>query len=565
MNRIAMTHALPSTLIALSLGAAACTATTNADDPSAGPSCNGAKCDSVDDVDIDVTDSDEFTPHDYCVGVRGNGPLITSHFASLARIIEHYGLASGISGGSSGSVSSFMLDSIQMNPAVTKCGTASCTPEQAANRAALLLKSLRGYVEVLGGTEEAAALNLLAPVVRAIVQGNLEELAQTDPEAAREALLALLESNDLRALINPELLELLENSPDPAYHVQDIIGGLTAAVNFEANSPDILMRPGLIDFRALAEKFGRIGSFYAGYGTYDEAGFETFMASCADAGRGLLWPAIAAIQTDSGATCGELYRTLATEWRADFVANEDTHRSRIDDHVGADLPALISTSVITGDSARRWSEARDLYFAAEDYSLEIDFDEVRFGYWGATEDLERVANNPMRFDDAKTERFMSLGHGTWREALSYSPAEPGLTRAQELPDGTNVSAGGWSDLHPMLVLRNMGCEDIVYVNRMGGEEGSFALGVATLLGMDQETSDELYAHVGDSAFNRSLAEADAVWCTNWNELSAAEVDAVMEDGYNAPMVTEDPTFTAGAQAYENIDPTNSSLGCAVQQ
>ncbi|MEM7156672.1 MAG: hypothetical protein AAF799_27740 [Myxococcota bacterium] len=564
MNRIAMKCSVPATLIALGLGATACTTTADADEATAGGSCNGAKCDSVEDVDVDVTDSDEFTPHDYCVGVRGNGPLITSHFASLARIIEHYGLASGVSGGSSGSVSSFMLESIQMNPAVTQCGAASCTPEQAANRASLLLKSIRGYVDVLGTTEEAAALNLLAPLMRAITQGNLEELAQTDPEAARDALVALLESDDLRSLINPELVELLENSPDPAYHVQDILGGLTAAVNFQADSPDILMRPGLIDFEALGEKFGRIASFYAGYGRYDDTGFETFMASCADPGRGLLWPAIAAIRTDSGSTCGEIYERLATEWRADFVANEDTLHSRIDDPVGASLSALISTSVITGESAKRWSEARDLYFAAEDYTLEIDFDEVRFGYWGTAEDLQQVGNNPMRFDDGKTERFMSLGDGTWREALSYSPAEPGLTRAQELPDGVNVSAGGWSDLHPTLVLRNMGCEDIIYVNRVGGEAGSFALGVATLLGMDEETSDDLYGHEGDSAFNRSLREADAIWCTNWNDLSAANVDEVMQDGFNAPMVTDDPTFTAGAQAYENIDPDNTSLGCAVQ-
>ena len=99
-----------------SLSLSACD--SGSDSSSNGGECDGAKCDAAG----DDGDSDAFVQQSYCLGIRGNGQLVTAHFASMSRIIEHYCLASGISGGSSGSISSFLLDSIQMNPAVSDCG-----------------------------------------------------------------------------------------------------------------------------------------------------------------------------------------------------------------------------------------------------------------------------------------------------------------------------------------------------------------------------------------------------------------------------------------------------------
>jgi hypothetical protein len=319
----------------------------------------------------------------------------------------------------------------------------------------------------------------------------------------------------------------------------------------------------------VAEKVGRIGSFYAGYGKHDTEGFEAFMQSCATPGRGMGWSEVAALPLgDSGANCGEAFGALATTWRADFLANEDNYRSRIDDEIGAELPALISTSVITGESVKAWSDARDAYFAAETFELGVSFDDVKFGYFGAKEDLDETGRNASGFDDIKTEKFFAIGPATWRTALSYSPAEPGLARALELPatdDGTvNISAGGWSDLHPSLVLRNLGCDNVVYVTRTDIEVGGFADGVATLLGMDDDTRAKLYDLDEDSAIARSVSEADAVWCTNWNDITATDIAAVSKDSYEATMITDDPTFTMGAQAYENIDAAYEAEGCSVR-
>ncbi|MEM6294482.1 MAG: hypothetical protein AAGA54_24630, partial [Myxococcota bacterium] len=528
-------------------------------------SCEGAKCDDAEGSE----GTDGFVQQSYCVGVRGNGQLITAHFASLARIIEHYGLVSGVSGGSSASITSFLLESIQMNPAVNDCGGKGCTDEEAANRAALLFKSLQGYVGVLAGTPEAAAIAQLIPVAQQVAEQDIAGLAETDPEAAREALDVILQSTDIRELLNPELLALLQNSPNPEFHVQDIAAAIAGAASFNADNPDILVRPGLIDFAAFAEKIGRIGSFYAGYGNYDAETFEAFMASCATPGKGLNWDGVATLPVgDTGMVCAQVFDQLATTWRDDFIANEDQYASRIDDEIGAELPALISTSVITGPSAVRWAGARDAYFAGEPTELGVDFDDVRFGYFGARADLDLVESNNGGFDDIKSDKFMAIGTATWRTALSYSPAEPGLARALELPVGQdgvqNISAGGWSDLHPTLVLRNMGCDNVVYVTRTDVELGGFADGVATLLGMDEGTGEKLYGLDQDSALTRSIDEADAVWCTNWNDIPATDIAAVSADSYNATLITADPNFTEGAQAYENLDPEFSAQGCSVE-
>ncbi|MGH1346006.1 MAG: hypothetical protein ACRBN8_30860, partial [Nannocystales bacterium] len=431
----------------------------DSDSAEGGGQCDGAKCDSADDMD-----SDEFSQQSYCVGVRGNGELITAHFASLSRIIEHYGLTSGVSGGSSASITSFLLESVQMNPAVTRCGEETCSDAEAANRAALLLKSLQGYMVVLAGTPEAAAISQLIPVAQQAAAQDIAALAETDPVAAQAALEELLASEDIRDLINPELIGLLQSSPNPQYHVQDIAQAITGLASFNATDPRILVRPGLIDFSGVAEKIGRIGSFYAGYGSYDAAGFEGFMRACATPGAGLSWSEVAALPVgDTGFNCGEAFGGLAVPWRTDFLANEDQYESRIDDQIGAELPALISTSVITGPSVQRWAGARDAYFAGEEeIEIGVDFDDVKFGYFGAQTDLDTAGRNSAKFSDIKTAKFHAIGPASWRTALSYSPAEPGLARALELPDGT-VSAGGWSDLHPTLALRNMGCDNVVYV------------------------------------------------------------------------------------------------------
>jgi hypothetical protein len=228
--------------------------------------------------------------------------------------------------------------------------------------------------------------------------------------------------------------------------------------------------------------------------------------------------------------------------------------------VGARTPVLISTSVLTGATAQQWRDARALYNAASEYDFRVNFDDVRFGYWGRAEDLGRVEANPLGFEDAKTSRFLALGEATWREVLTFSPAEPGLARAQEMT-GDLVSAGGWSDLHPVLALENMGCEEVVYVTRTG-DESKFARGVATLLGLTAQQHSDLYdLDNADSSFAISVERANGTWCTNWNDFSASQIEQIYDDGFNAPLETSDAFFTQAERPYDRTLEDIGKRGC----
>jgi hypothetical protein len=205
------------------------------------------------------------------------------------------------------------------------------------------------------------------------------------------------------------------------------------------------------------------------------------------------------------------------------------------------------------------ARAQAAYRAGEVPTLAIDFDDVRIGYFGQSADLDRVAKNPRGFTDLKTAKFLALGERSWREVLSYSPAEPGLARALELDGGRSFSAGGWPDLHPVQVLENLGCDQVVYVTRRGAES-NFAQGVGTVLGMSEREKSELYDLGAKSAFAAALEQAGAVWCTDWNNVGG-DLESLAADAYNAPMETSQAFFGEGAGAYPAARSGLGVVGC----
>ena len=518
-----------------------------------------AACNSANDSQ-DCTDGkcDESAALNLCAAIRGNGELISSHFASLARIVEHYGPLDGAAGGSSASISIFMTESMQLNPATHQCGDAACSDSETAARTALLLKSFPGYLQHLSTTDEAAAFGELLPFIQKIQSAGIDALLDEDAAAGVAALQNLLESEDLRDLINPELIVLLQTSPDPETHARDILEGVQSLGSFSADNDKILIRPGLLSFEGLADKLGRAADFYAGYGPSDSDAMETFMASCATPSLGKSWFEAATLPAGES-TCGGLFDTMLGNFRSALASDESGYTSRVDEPVGGTLSALVSTSIVGGATAESFAQARVDYNAARDYNFVADFADVSFGYWGQDSDLRAASRNDNQFDDRKTAMFTSLGATTWRTALSFSPAEPGLARALELGDG-RLSAGGWSDLHPVQALRNMGCENVVYVTRTG-EESGFAIGVAGLLGMDAETQKSLYNLDAESSYALSLTEADATWCTDWNSHSGTDLLGITLDGYNAPMESHNAFFTDSPTVYENLSEATDLRGC----
>ncbi len=487
---------------------------------------------------------------------RRKRPPNTAHFAALARLYEHYGLFDAVAGGSSGSISAFLVESVQMSPSVR----AAATPAEKGLYASLLFKSLYGYFGALLEGGEGLAVSELASLASRMRAAGFEALLEDDPRAGVDALVALLQSEDLRELVEPEVLQLLSESPDPAFHARELVAATKGLGAFDASDPVIFVRPGVVSFRALAEKIARVGSFYAGYAPADTAAMEDFLADCAPRSRGLDWDTIAALPTSEG-TCGARFGAMVADFRATLRADEGAYRSRGDDLIGAHLPALVTTGVLEGDAITTFTQARADYRAARPIAWDVDFADVQVGYFGAEDDLARVESNPEGLSDLKTRKHRSLGTLRWAEVLSYSPAEPGLTRGLELPDG-RVSVGGWSDLQPTLVLENLGCDKVVFVTRRGGA-GGFLLQIATLLGIDESETEALFDLATPGAsFRESVARAAGVWCTDWDGPAVGDLAGMFSAGYDAPFETRDPWLRA-ADAYEGITDRTGLPGCTL--
>ncbi len=285
--------------------------------------------------------------------------------------------------------------------------------------------------------------------------------------------------------------------------------------------------------------------------------------------------------------------------------------------VGSGLNAYPTTSIVKGDAAVRYSQKLAEYEAKSgkgfgDFTLDFDT-ELSYGYWGRTEGLADIEAGLAQKhpDDLKSQKFTALEDGIWFEVLATSPAEPGLSNLQRIPHGPRVnsssvinkryfyknrflyiipmpsltavewfneqnpsrgvipfregiySAGGWSDLHPTLVLDAKGCDDIVYVTRQGGESVfgqqifirltgytdkiSFweDIGEGNRRGWTDLSEEEanspwnrLYNLMNpDSSYNRSVKTASAVYCTDWDKfyIFKNEVLPTLKDAYNAPV------------------------------
>lgn len=505
---------------------------------------------------------------DLCVGVRGNGHYIVTHFASMARIVETYGIPNGMAGGSSGSITQFVYESVLMNPGVRTCGTRACNKGQASARVALTLKSLEGYGEAVAGSDEVVAITELVGLVSKLKaeteKRNIEALLKTDVAAATRQLQEVLAIPEFSAIVNPEIKELLASPQRASFAAKDVQKSITTLGAFSVDDNRLFFRPGLLNWNALADLFGRVASFYAGYAPADVPGMKAWLDDCAEGSVGKPWTEAAAVSTPKG-TCGERFVGLVNAYRKEVRAKPPT-KSRIDDRVDLATPLmkLISTSVLEGEAAKAYKTARSEYLSGKypdgNIAFAPPFADIKFGYWGRAADLEKVRGNPRGLDDLKTAKFSSLGGGSWREVLTASPAEPGLSRLVELPDG-RVSAGGWSDLAPVLVLKNAGCQKVVYVTREGDESG-FAVKIAKNLGMDKASWQKLYDLSGQSAYTRSVAEADGVWCTNWNGFTDLQQREMSLDSFRAPLeVRAGLRSTRALRRYANVTDKTGKVGC----
>jgi hypothetical protein len=417
----------------------------------------------------------------------------------------------------------------------------------------LMLKSVVGLVDT-GLFQDVATLNQLVDQVAA---GNILELLEGDVPAEGVAALTRV-LRDLGPVINPELFVLLANSPDPVFHATDIIEGLQKGLQFIVEDPRVFLRTSVIDFDAVATLFGVYGSFYAGYGPTDRAGFSVWLDACASAGVGKTWEQVAALPGTGGRTCGQTFTDLFNTYREEVAENGG--RNRADDLVGTYLPVFGVTGVLTGDAIVEWEAARAAWIAADPIPFEPDFDDIGVGYWGAQRELDRMDRNlDQRYDDLVANQFVPLGQVPWREVLASSPAEPGFSPGVVLSSGF-VSVGGWADPLRVIPMEALGARQTVAINRLGGE-GGFTEDVTRLLNATDADVEALYSTTNpESSFYIGLEEATGVWCTDWDGQDS-DPNRLFNDAYNSPLLTNDQVLLRPRYGYPNVGPDFQIGGC----
>jgi hypothetical protein len=509
----------------------------------------------------------------YCAAVRGNGEAMPAHWGALAQMMEKFGAPVGMAGGSSASITTFLWESISMNPLVEQSSA-----NDRGNVEALLMKSLEGVTYHLLEKPEWSALATW--ITKAQQTQSFKALLSYDRSVEFAAQLpklmqALRDLKETEIFYGPAVREIAALARDPqistsgmkrrlmAKRLIELKKALSVFGKFDVkNDPQIFVRAGLIDFAAMARRFGALADFMSLRDASVDTTrlFSSMIATCSPSSIGKTWNEI--ISSDPNCQ-----NALASAFDSYFASYQFTQRSRAYDRVGANRRVLITTSVVKGASAARFRASKSLPLAPAD---------LRFGYWGNSADLAKIQKtfehgiDPLSQLD-KSKRFMPLPSAQWIQALSLSPAEPGLSAALELKSvGLNsdlISFGGWSDLHPVPVLKAAGCERVVYVTRRGGD-ALFGIGVAKrLLNLDKPDWSEIDRTTSGnqsqirnnngsnddqssqwsmmynlrnpkSSFAASINAADAVICTDWDAFDVKSQFATMiVDSYRSAIVT----------------------------
>ena len=528
-------------------------------------------------------------------------PAANSTFAdwktydALARLLENYGPIDGIAGGSSASATSFLYESVYMNPAVWACGEPAihCTERETANRMAFLMKSMREFVQVLGDRADFALAATAIPKLVKEFQDKeyLTAMAAQDFFTAAKAVIRILSGPEFKGIVDFRTVSRLQSAlykPDVLKRELAEINGSIKVLDWSIDGPGIFLRRGFLNIEELAKRVGWAGDFYAGLDPAVLDDLKRLLDSCAEDGVGATWretfshslsdrygrrsPSIAKTYQ----TCGDFYRGILNGYLARTTNNKQTPK-RMTQLVGRTVPTLVSTSIYDSVPADNYMRSEYLVYSnTGNFSAQFEASWLRFGYWGTAGDLARVEANHQGYKDIKTVRFKNLGEAQWGEALRVSPQEPGLgsvlcnyqqgTPTQQgkwesysyLPEGTKClkwSLGGWADLAPVQVLKNMGCEKVVYVTRQDDESllirkvsemldavpGKGSSIQEQLLNLDGMVTSADNQQVMSSAMQAITAQSAAL-CTDWDSIEAPQLDCLGDNAYTSPLLTSDEFF-----------------------
>jgi hypothetical protein len=488
---------------------------------------------------------------DRCVAIRGNGTHVIAHLTGLARITNSWGQIDAMAGGSSATLTTFLYESILLNPAVEKLAG-----DDRVAAISLLLKSITGYAMAATESPEWKSVVGTARLASELVRRPEMMPGALADKRNGEMILKAIQNPDIQELINPEVTKNLATalaSADPKIidqHIKDTRASVGALTSLDASNPDVFVRNGILNFPHLVEMIGRVADFYAGIDS-DQAIFSDFIRRCATSTRDRVWADVSRHEAGSQ-TCGEIFSDIASRWRKSRPSKPST---RLLERPGLRLPNIMITSVVKGkDSIKKIMAYEKAWRENSPRQLNMSFDEVDFGYW-ISQGFQTNSVSAMKqlFPGMKSRKATDLGAAsTWREILEKSPREPSLGSytifSQREPAAGGISLGGWADLHPVEVLKAAGCKNVIYLTRRTDEtafvthgkpfEGRERSGIAELLGLGQSDYEGLYDLDNPaSAFSQALGATDSTWCTSWNDYSAMQQMEIASDAWSAPLLS----------------------------
>ena len=161
-----------------------------------------------------------------------------------------------MAGGSSGSITTFTYESMLKNPVMHRCGTKRCSADADAARVALALKSVQGYANVVGDSEEAVSIKGLAATAAKLqadyAAKGIGALGTAESVEAAKRLKEVLSVPEVRAIVNPEVFTMLADVPHLAFNVNEIKTSITQLGAFSVDDNRLFFRSGVLNWPALA-------------------------------------------------------------------------------------------------------------------------------------------------------------------------------------------------------------------------------------------------------------------------------------------------------------------------
>ncbi|MFK7871960.1 MAG: hypothetical protein AB8C84_02145 [Oligoflexales bacterium] len=465
---------------------------------------------------------------DYCIAVRGNADRALAHYGALGRAIENFGVPSQMAGSSSASLAMLVVESAMINPATHHCYGRRCTEEERRMRVAFLVKSVPWLMEDFWDSQAGFhAKQAQAYAVKHKHSSNVWGQFQMFRHV-RE----IFRSPLFKGVLNAEWFKVKHFWHHPQRHIRELFRGLEKLDDFEIWDQSVFVRPGLIHWGKVLQNLSSYMDFIAGYDMDESQKLKAqeAISFCAENSFGRHWYELSQKRLDEEHTCRDLWANLWEDWNQKSCPN---HHSRLDDKVGDFLPSYVGVGFLPGyKQVRNFKKSFHRFKRGKPYLFDARFENLQVGYWGEESRLQKIMRNPMGFDDPKTKRFYSLGQSSWREAAVRSMSEPGL--AQAMPLGRRgLTIGGWAEMEPVQVLRNAGCEKVLFLTREGAESPG-AIAIAGVLGMTDTEKKDWFSLNQNSVMTKALELSDAVWCANW-EKEYEYPKELYEDAWSSPI------------------------------